>query len=291
MAEASGIERSPTVVRHRPVALSMPRLSFVVVGFSTGPELLACLHRCLRQTGLQREELELILVDNGGLEPWLEACRPLLDAEVTMHRNAGPSAARNEGARLASAPLVAFIDDDGWVAEDWAMAAIEAMANSSIAACRGKVVFKHHPLFTGLANSYDLGATECDDLLSLEGNLVVDRQAFLEVGGFDPELFGGEGLDLAFKLRTRFPDRALRYVPALLMQHDYCDSWSKFYRKSRRYSRRDRARAAVRPEVQEMLLAHRAANPLRRPALPWYQVPPVWLLEQLRRLIRSLPDG
>ena len=80
MAEASGIERSPTVVRHRPVALSMPRLSFVVVGFSTGPELLACLHRCLRQTGLQREELELILVDNGGLEPWLEACRPLLDA-------------------------------------------------------------------------------------------------------------------------------------------------------------------------------------------------------------------
>jgi GT2 family glycosyltransferase len=85
----------------------MPRLSFVVVGFSTGPELLACLHRCLRQTGLQREALELILVDNGGLEPWLEACRPLLDAEVTMHRNAGPSGARNEGAGLATAPLVA----------------------------------------------------------------------------------------------------------------------------------------------------------------------------------------
>jgi hypothetical protein len=39
MGEASEVERSPTVVRHRPVALSLPRLSFVVVGFSTGPEL------------------------------------------------------------------------------------------------------------------------------------------------------------------------------------------------------------------------------------------------------------
>lgn len=224
MAEPSVPLRAPTVVRHRPVALSMPRLSFVVVGYSTGPELLACLQRCLRQTGMQREELELILVDNGGLEPWLEACRPLLDAEVTMHRNAGPSGARNEGAGVATAPLVAFIDDDGWVAEDWAASAVEAMADGSIAACRGRVVFKRHPLFTGLANSYDLGLEACDDLLSLEGNLVVERQAFLEVGGFDPALFGGEGLDLAFKLRTRFPERTLRYVPSLLMQHDYCDS-------------------------------------------------------------------
>lgn len=196
MAESLYSAPAPTVVRHRPAASRAPKLSYVVVGFSTGPELLECLRRCLAQTGLERDALELILVDNGGLEPWLAACRPLLDAELTMHRNAGPSAARNEGARLAAAPLVAFVDDDGWVGADWAMAALQAMADGSRAACRGKVLFKRHPLFTALANSYDLGARECDDLLSLEGNLVVDRQAFLEVGGFDAALFGGEGSTL-----------------------------------------------------------------------------------------------
>jgi GT2 family glycosyltransferase len=291
MGEATASEGSPTVVRHRAHASTKPCISFVVVGFSTGPELQECLRRCLHQPGLERDELELILVDNGGLEPGLAGCRSLLDAEVTMHRNAGPSAARNEGAKLATAPLVAFVDDDGWVAPDWAAAALAAMADGSRVACRGKVVFKRHRLFTALANVYDLGPIERDDLLSLEGNLVVDRDAFLEVGGFDPSLFGGEGLDLAFKLRQRFPERALRYVPALLMQHDYCDSWAKFYRKSRRYSSRDRARQTRRPEVQALLLEHRRAYPVTKPWLRWHEWPLVWLLEQLRRLIRSLPDG
>ena len=291
MAEAPFLQTAPTVVRHRTNAWAKPRISFVVVGFSTGPELQECLRRCLHQRGLEREEIELILVDNGGLEPWLAGCRTLLDAEVTMHRNAGPSAARNEGAKLAAAPLVAFIDDDGWVADDWAAAALAAMADGSRVACRGKVVFKHHRLFTALANVYDLGPVERDDLLSLEGNLVVDRDAFLEVGGFDPALFGGEGLDLAFKLRQRFPERPLRYLPTLQMQHDYFDSWAKFYRKSRRYRSRDRARESSRPEVQALLLEHRRSYPVTKPWLRWHERPVVWLLEQLRRLIRSLPDG
>lgn len=291
MAERANDRRSPTAARCREPGTGAPRISFVVVGYATGPDLVVCLQRCAEQSGLRRDEVEVILVNNGSLEPWLQTCRPLLDVEVTMQANVGPSAARNEGARRASAPLVAFIDDDGWVAEDWAVAAIAAMADGTIAAARGRVVFKRHPLFTGLANSYDLGADPCDDLLSLEGNLVVDRNAFLAVGGFDADLFGGEGLDLAYRLRTQFPGRSLRYIPTMLMQHDYCDSWRKFYRKSRRYSRRDRDRAALRPEVQAMLLEHRTKLPLRKPPLPLHQRPAVWLLEQLRRIVRSLPDG
>lgn len=289
MAEGPLSALEPTVVRHRVAGASGLRISFVVVGFCTGPELEGCLQRCVEQQGFARQEIELILVDNGGLEPWLADCRKWLDAEITMHRNAGPSAARNAGAKLARSPLVAFVDDDGWIAPDWAMAALAAMEDGSRSACRGRIVYKRHRRFTALANAYDLGSEECEDLLSLEGNLVVDRTAFLAVGGFDAELFGGEGLDLAYRLRQRFPDRALRYIPALLMQHDYCDSWRKFYAKSRRYGRRDRDRRRNRPEVEAMLQLHRQQHPLRKPALNWIDGLAVWLLEQFRRILRSLP--
>ena len=290
MADTLEVRPQPVVRfgQHRPPS---PRLSIVVVGDRTGPELCVCLERCRQQQGVSPTDIELILVNNGGLDPWVTACRPLLDVEISMQWNAGPSAARNEGARHAHAPLVGFVDDDGWVAGDWASVALASMEDGTRNAIRGRVVFKRHRLFTALANVYDLGPEERDDLLSLEGNLVVRRDAFLEVGGFDPDLFGGEGLELAFRLRERFPHCSLRYVPTLLMQHDYCDSWKKFYLKSRRYGRRDRARRAERPEVEALLLEHRRAHPVTKPWLRWQDRPLVWLLEQLRQLVRSLPHG
>jgi glycosyltransferase involved in cell wall biosynthesis len=85
----------------------------------------ALLERCLEalcdQT-LPRDRFEVVVCDDESPEP----LAPLVDGfsdrlalTIVRQRHAGPAAARNEGARHASGPLLAFTDDDCVPDEHW----------------------------------------------------------------------------------------------------------------------------------------------------------------------------
>lgn len=234
------------VIVHRAVAA--PRISLVVVAYNTPDEVLACLARCRAQNGLTAEELELVIVDNGGND----AVRPHLvrhvDVEVRMTHNVGLCPARNLGVALARAPFVGQIDDDGWVDRDWARVALaELEGDDAVYGLRGRIRHKRHRYFTTLAKHYDLGPRPLDDLLSTEGNSVVRRDAFIAVGGFAENLMGTEGSDLVYRWFKMDPAAVVRYLPGMVMQHDFAHSWAKFAAKARRYGRNHMGHQASRP--------------------------------------------
>ncbi|WP_172135677.1 glycosyltransferase [Adlercreutzia sp. ZJ473] len=110
----------------------MPKVSVIVPVYGVEPYLRQCLDSILRQT---LENIEIIIVDDGSPDD----CPSIIDeyAEqdsriIAIHKqNAGVSAARNDGIKLASGDYVFFCDSDDWLPVDALKALLEAAEHAS----------------------------------------------------------------------------------------------------------------------------------------------------------------
>src|SRR5262245_55423707 len=100
----------------------MKTFSVVIPTYNRPQTLDECLHS-FTKLDYPRDSWELILVNDGGkekltasLNPYFQQALPLRILEVP---HAGPAAARNAGARIATGAYLAFTDDDCMVASDW----------------------------------------------------------------------------------------------------------------------------------------------------------------------------
>lgn len=279
------------LARYRPLVaeelvhrnLVAPRVSAIVVAWRSADRVVGCLEHLRAQQGLSRDELEVILLDNGGLEAARPAFPELVDVELRMARNVGLCPARNLGAALAKAPVISFIDDDGLVAPDYFRNALRHLIDPSIVALRSRIRFKEHRYFTALATHYDRGEQVLDDCLVTEGSSVLKRDTYFAIGGFGDKLSPYEGLDFSFRLRAEHPELRIVYAPDVVMRHDYCDSWRKLFRKSLSYTSSMQLAEDGGPEVAQFLRDYGA----RRYPRPRYR-----LDERIARaLLGAFKDG
>lgn len=255
---------------HREVA--EPRVSVVVVAWNSAPFVVECLDHVRAQIGFRREDIEVILVDNGGLDSVRDDLADRVDLEIRMIGNVRLCRARNAGVAYARSDLICFVDDDGLVEPDYFQRVMSYFDDPRVVAVRSKIVDKHHPYFTTLADHYDRGPEPVEDCLVTEGSTTLRREPYLAVGGFAESLAGHEGIDLSFRLTRHVPDARILYAPDVVMRHDYYDSWSKFFRKSLSYADIDSSVAARDAELAAFMKRyfarrfHRGALPLRRRA-------------------------
>jgi GT2 family glycosyltransferase len=97
-----------------PANATVPTVSVVIATFARPESLRRCLEAFAGQT-LARGAFEVIVCDDGSPSPvaaTVEAFADRLTVRVVRQPRAGPAAARNEGARHARAPMLAFTDDD-----------------------------------------------------------------------------------------------------------------------------------------------------------------------------------
>lgn len=96
--------------------MTVPGVSVVIATYNYGRYLAGALDSVLGQTV---GDFEVVVVDDGSTDDTAEVVRPYLrDGRIRYHRTAhvGAWAARNQGVRLARAPLLAFLDsDDLWL--------------------------------------------------------------------------------------------------------------------------------------------------------------------------------
>ncbi len=237
--------------------------SFVVVTWCGGDLLLKCLDRIVEQQGFDRDELEIIVVDNGGLTVSLEL-RDRVDLIIHMSHNAGCSTGRNVGAGWANAPNLSFIDDDGLVGLDYAMNASKHLQQLNVVALRGRVVPRAHRYFTTLAGHYDRGPEVIDECLTAEGTMAICRSMFLSAGGLPDGMVGHEGIHLSYKILNQKPGARLIYAPDVVLAHDYMKSWRHFVSKSASYAGLD-CRAMVNDPALAAFVAEQLAKKFPRP--------------------------
>jgi O-antigen biosynthesis protein len=223
------------------------------------------LEACLRQLVLARsriDSLEILVVDNeaaSGLTPPVVARFPGVRYE--SEPRPGAACARNRGVRATSGDVVAFVDDDVVISDDWPRRILAPFADPRTMCVSGLVlpleletesqelyeeygalgrgylprVFDSaffHGSRRNVVRTWELGGT---------ANVAIRRSAFAETGLFDetlgPGLPTGVGEDIYMFYRLLKLGHRCRYEPAAWVWHRHRREMKELRRQLYRYSK------------------------------------------------------
>jgi hypothetical protein len=172
-----------------------PRLSVIVPARNCVPVLRACVQGLERST-LPRSDFELLIVDDCSTDDTPQQAAQWADRVLhTVNGPKGPGAARNVAARVASAPLLLFVDSDVVVSPDTLLGFVQAFeANPAVAAIFG--AYDNAPAAPGVVSQYRnllhhyVHSTNPGEATTFwAGCGGVRRDIFLAVGGFDGDRY------------------------------------------------------------------------------------------------------
>ncbi len=194
-----------------------PRVDVVVLTWNDEPgQLGGALGSALSSQGV---DVGVVVVDNGSQPPAVVPSDPRVRL-VRNEENRGVAAGRNQGAAEAAAPFLCFLDSDARLAPGCLAALVGELADDPRRALAAPVFESQPPeasagrapsLAVKAARLLDLRATyqavashgpswEVD--FAIGACLLVRREAFLAVGGFDERYFyGPEDVDACLRLR------------------------------------------------------------------------------------------
>ncbi len=164
-------------------------VAVVVTTRNSGQTLEACLASIRLQT---YPAIELVIVDNHSSDGTMEIAHQYADAVATI----GPerSVQRNHGATLTSGMSLLFIDADMVLDREVVAEGVALLHATGLPAA----VIPEETVGEGFwtaCRALERGCYNGDD--TIEAARLYTRAAFLEAGGFDPQLNGGEDWDLS----------------------------------------------------------------------------------------------
>jgi glycosyltransferase involved in cell wall biosynthesis len=224
--------------------------------------------RCLRALAAQKDvDLQVIVVDDGSTDDTADVASEHGVTVVRHEINRGASAARNTGIRAATAPVVAFLDDDCEPEPEWARELLDAYEDGVIGVGGPLIpnapagfmlgfLRRNNPLLPlemSLAHSEKLWYRlylyvlrqwvpeerhDKREVYTLVGaNMSFLRHAVTQVGLDERFRFGAEDLDLCLQLRRRFAGGRLILTPEAVVQHHFEPDLKDTLRRSRAYGR------------------------------------------------------
>ncbi|MHB8708644.1 MAG: mycofactocin biosynthesis glycosyltransferase MftF [Desulfuromonadales bacterium] len=205
----------------------LPLVSVVIPVKDRAEELRQCL-TSLSKLDYPRERLEIVVVDDGSSDETPATAKELGAILIASGAvGGGPALARNQGARVASGEILAFIDSDCIASAHWLQELLPVFAEEQVAAVGGLVdgMYTDSALdrYEAAMSSLNLGGREMsgsvgNDTFYLPScNLLVRREAFLAAGGFRTALHVGEDVDLTWRLRDA--GWKIVYLPEGAVQH------------------------------------------------------------------------
>lgn len=215
--------------------VDLPRLTVVIPHLNEPEDLV----HCLRSLDVQRRDLipfEVIVVDNGSRHPPYTVCSAFQNVRLEHESTPGPGPARNRGAILARAGIVAFIDADciadaGWVRGiveyfdhnkdvDFIAGDIAVLRND---VCKVSAVEVYESVF-----SYRVHLFVERDHYAATGNMAVRTEVFRKVGPF-----GGITIaeDRDWGRRATAMGFRLSHVPEIRIFTPPCETFDELTRR------------------------------------------------------------
>ncbi len=197
-----------------------PSVSVIIPVRDRPIEIAACL-RSLENLDYPPDKLEIIVVDDASTDDTPETVSrfPVRLVSLMGHRQA--PFCRNLGAKRARGQILAFVDSDCLADPLWLKELTPGFKDGELGAIGGLVESFFHKKtldrYEAVRSSLNMGSRfkssrENDPFFYVPScNLLVRREAFLELGGFREDLVVGEDVDLCWRLQDRgYP---VAYVP------------------------------------------------------------------------------
>ena len=197
-----------------------PTVTVIVLNYNGLKHLEDCFSS-LTRIGYPAERLELMLVDNASTDGSVEYIRthyPQVRV-VRSAENVGFGSGNNLGGREATGQYVVFLNNDMWVDPQFVRGLVRAIQSDPDAVCASAKILNWDGTqfdfagsaahFAGYAYQVGMGRPFNPDqftetrpiLFACGGAMMIDRQVFLDVGGFDNDYFAlYEDLDLGWRL-------------------------------------------------------------------------------------------
>jgi mycofactocin glycosyltransferase len=224
LVDAGAIHPSPTAAQ-----LTAADVTIVVPAFNALPHVV-------------HDGSTVIVVDDAS-EPKLAASDGI--RLVRLLSNGGPAVARNAGLAEVSTALVAFVDTDVEVGEDWLDALLPHFNDPRVALAAPRVMsadgssslaqyeIARSPLDLGDQPGRVAAGTRISYVPAAA--LVVRTDALKAIGGFDETLRTGEDVDMVWRLIDA--GHRCRYEPAAVVHHRPRSSFSEWARQRLAYGR------------------------------------------------------
>lgn len=244
-ADAFGAQVSGALTIRRPTA-GVGVLSSIIIPTRDRPDLLGpCLDSLAAVSGRNQTEMEVIVVDNGSVEPAglaeLDRARAHGCRVIRIDEPFNWSLLNNVAADTAQGDLLVFLNDDTLaVTPDWLDALTEFAVREDVGAVGGRLLYQggtvqHVGMVlregAGFLVHEGVGALASDpgylgrhalarQAMAVTGAcLATRRSVFREAGGFDSVSFSVEGGDSDYCLRVRSAGLKVIYTPHATLHH------------------------------------------------------------------------
>lgn len=220
----------------------MPEVSIIIPAYNAETSILETLQSALNQTW---QDFEIIIVNDGSTDKTVELVLELKDPRIHLIStpNQGASQARNVGINNVCGKYIAFLDaDDIWLPEKiWEqLAALKQSPKSKVAYSWINIIDQNNQVIARGGRSQLCGNVYSHLLVSnfIENgsNLIVERQALLSTGYFNPDLSRSEDRDMWIRLAENYEFTVVPKVHVLYRQS--ADSLSTNVRKHAKDARR-----------------------------------------------------
>jgi glycosyltransferase involved in cell wall biosynthesis len=218
------------------------QISVVICSYNRADYIIGAVESLYNQT-LDKKRFEVFVVDNNSIDNTGDLVQEYMEQHPDLHLHyltesrQGASFARNTGAAFSSSPLLCFMDDDAIAEKDYLQRIIDFFdSHPEAAGMGGRIIPRYIPgepkwmshFVSSLVGNFDYSphmTAFAEGKYPLESNMVVRKEDFDAVGGFNTALpgvkgtlrIGGEGKD--FFLRIHAKKREIWYDPFAIVHH------------------------------------------------------------------------
>jgi len=227
--------------------IAKPSATIVIVIYNSGQDILELTRSLDHQSYFC---FEIVIINNGNIEQKVvEHIKKKPFLYIESNRNS-VSLGRNIGTAYARGDIIIFLDDDCIAHKDLVQSHVLSYQKPSVLGVQGKSLPRRFPFYCHFQSHYDLGNTIKPAVIGLEANASFKKSALIEVGGFNPELFGGEGLELSYRIVKRYQQpKALIYNPAAIICHDFAQGLFDYLEKCYRHVKMRKKLFLQYPEI------------------------------------------
>lgn len=217
----------------RPVQTNTVAVSIIIPAFNEEKMIGRCLGS-LAKLDFARERFEVIVVDNGSTDKTLgiaESFQDRLNLRVLQKTGVRISALRNLGAQEAQGTIVAFLDADCLAKSDWLVQILELAPADGVGVVGAHYLLPDDSSWVGrIWHRYQEAEKSGEVSHVPAGDLIMRREDFLHLGGFDETIQTNEDYELCERVR-KAGMRVLAYPQVGVVHLGTAQNLRVFFRK------------------------------------------------------------